>query len=111
MLEFFTISIVILLAAISPGPDFALVTRNSLRHSQKAGVMTALGIAIGTLFHASYCILGFVIIISKSILLFNIIKYMGASYLIYLGIKGLLEKKNKEEIKYNSSTGRKHLRF
>lgn len=97
MFEFFTISLVILLAAISPGPDFVLVTRNSLRYSQKAGVLTAFGIAVGMLFHVTYCILGFAIIISKSLLLFSIIKYLGAAYLIYLGIKGLLEKKSSNE--------------
>lgn len=98
MLEFFTISLVILLAAISPGPDFVLVTRNALRYSQGIGVMTACGIACSLLLHASYCILGFAIIIAKSLLLFNIIKYIGASYLIYLGIKGLLEKATTAQI-------------
>lgn len=92
MLEFLTISLIISLAVISPGPDFVIVSRNALSYSQKIGVMTALGIACSTLFHASYCILGFAIIVSKSLILFNIIKYVGASYLIYLGIKGLLDR-------------------
>jgi RhtB (resistance to homoserine/threonine) family protein len=93
MSDFFTISLIILLAVISPGPDFALVSRNSLRYSQTVGIMTSLGIGFGSLFHATYCILGLAIIISKSLLLFNIIKYVGAIYLIYLGGKGLLEKR------------------
>lgn len=92
MLEFLTVSIIILLAVISPGPDFAIVSRNALRYSQKTALLTAAGIAASTLFHATYCILGFAILISKSLLLFNIIKYIGAAYLIYLGIKGLREK-------------------
>src|SRR3990167_10850400 len=98
MLEFFTTTLVILFAVISPGPDFAIVTRNALRHSQNTGIMTALGIATGTLIHVSYCILGLAIIISKSLLIFNIIKYIGASYLIYLGVKGLFEKRSSTEI-------------
>ena len=92
MLDFLTISLIILLAVISPGPDFAIVSRNALRYSQKIGLFTAMGVSCGALFHGSYCILGFAIVISKSLLAFNIIKYVGAAYLIYLGIKGLLEK-------------------
>jgi threonine/homoserine/homoserine lactone efflux protein len=93
MFEFMTITLIILLSTISPGPDFAIVSRNALRYTQKTGVMTALGVACGTLFHSIYCILGFAIIISRSLLLFNIIKYIGAAYLIYLGVLGLFEKR------------------
>jgi threonine/homoserine/homoserine lactone efflux protein len=96
MTEFFAISLLIILAAISPGPDFAMVTKNSLLYSRRAGIMTALGIAVSLLIHASYCILGLAIIISKSLLMFSIIKYMGAAYLIYIGIKSLLAKREIE---------------
>lgn len=92
MLEFITTSLVIVLGAISPGPDFVIVTRNTLRFSQKIGTITGFGIACSNLLHASYCILGITILIAKSPLLFNSIKYIGAAYLIYLGIKGLIEK-------------------
>lgn len=93
MQEFLSITVLIILAAISPGPDFALVTKNSLLYSRKAGVYTALGVSISLLIHTVYCILGFAIIISKSLLAFSIIKYLGAAYLIYIGIKGLLAKR------------------
>lgn len=97
MLEFIEITFIILIATISPGPDFMMVSRNALQHTQKAGVMTALGIALGSLLHSSYCILGFAIIISRSLILFNVIKYIGAIYLIYLGVKGLFEKASSME--------------
>jgi threonine/homoserine/homoserine lactone efflux protein len=93
MNEFITITLVIMLAAISPGPDFVMLTRNALCFSRMNGIYTACGIACGTFFHAVYCILGLTIIISKSLLLFNIIKYIGASYLIYIGISSLLSKR------------------
>lgn len=51
--------------------------------------MASLGIGIGILIHSSYCILGLGLIISQSLFLFSLIKYLGASYLIYLGIKSL----------------------
>ncbi len=90
--EFFGITLLIILAAISPGPDFAMVVKNSLAYSRRAGIFTSLGISCSMLFHASYCIMGLAIIISKSLLAFNIIKYIGASYLIYIGIQSLFAK-------------------
>ena len=92
MKEFFSISLLIILAAISPGPDFALVTKNSLLYSRRAGIYTALGVSLSLVIHAIYCILGLALIISQSLLAFSVIKYLGASYLIYIGIKGLLAK-------------------
>lgn len=93
MQEFLSISLLIILAAISPGPDFAMVTKNSLLYSRKAGIYTALGVSVSLLVHAVYCILGLALIISQSLLAFSIIKYLGSAYLIYIGIKGLLAKR------------------
>lgn len=106
MEEFLSISILIMLAAISPGPDFAVVTKNSLRYSRRAGIYTALGVSISLLIHATYCILGLAIVISQSLLVFNVIKYLGAGYLIYIGIKGLFAKREtvKLDEKHSKST-------
>lgn len=93
MQEFLSISLLIILAAISPGPDFAVVTKNSLLYSRRIGIYTALGVSVSLLIHAVYCILGLALIISQSLLAFSIIKYLGASYLIYIGIKGLMSKR------------------
>jgi len=80
------------LGAMSPGPDFVIVSKNALAHSRRAGFFTAFGICMGILLHSAYCILGLAVIISQSLLLFSIIRYLGAAYLIYLGIKNLLSK-------------------
>jgi RhtB (resistance to homoserine/threonine) family protein len=93
MYEFFAISLLIILAAVSPGPDFAIVTKNSILYSRRAGTFTALGVSISLLIHATYCILGLAIIISQSLLVFSLIKYLGAGYLIYIGIKSLFAKR------------------
>lgn len=93
MISFFTITLIILLAAISPGPDFFLVVKNALQHDRKAGIFTALGVASSLLVHSSYCIVGLGIIISTSVLAFDIVKYVGAAYLMYLGVKCLLAKR------------------
>jgi RhtB (resistance to homoserine/threonine) family protein len=94
MNEFITITFIITLAVISPGPDFAIVMRNALAYSRVNGVYTALGIGCSTLFHSAYCILGLAIIISKSLMLFNVIKYIGAAYLIYIGICSIIAKRS-----------------
>lgn len=93
MTEFITLTLIIILAAISPGPDFALVVKNSLQHNRKSGIFTALGVSCSLLIHTSYCILGLAVIISQSLFLFSAIKYLGAAYLIYIGIKSLLAKR------------------
>ncbi len=77
---------------VSPGPDFVMTVRNSILQSRQAGIFTALGLAAGVVVHVTYCLIGLATIISQSILLFNVIKYIGAAYLIYIGIKALQSK-------------------
>ncbi len=81
-----------LLAMISPGPDFLVVVRNSVKYSPSIGRYTSIGIALGLLVHMTYCILGLGLIISQSIMLFNLIKYLGAAYLICIGIASFMSK-------------------
>lgn len=92
---FITIGILQLFAVALPGPDFAIVVKNSLCHSRSAGLYTAIGIATGIIFHMTYCLFGLAILISHSVILFSIIKYIGAIYLVYIGIKSLTCKANK----------------
>tara|TARA_R110002050_G_scaffold204327_1_gene339651 strand:+ start:142585 stop:143217 length:633 start_codon:yes stop_codon:yes gene_type:complete len=78
-----------LLAVMSPGPDFIMSVRNSLTYSRKTGMWTGLGFGLGIGVHVLYSIFGLGLIISKSILIYSIIKYLGAAYLIYIGIMSL----------------------
>lgn len=87
--EFFTVAIVHLLAVMSPGPDFAVVVQQSVLGGRRAGVVTALGIASGLLVHITYCLLGLAVLFAHSVVAFSIAKYLGALYLLWLGIKGL----------------------
>lgn len=84
-----------LLAVISPGPDFVMALKNSLTYSRKTGIYTALGFGIGIGVHILYSFAGLAILISQSEGLFNVIKYMGAAYLFYIGMKSILDKSNK----------------
>ena len=103
MQEFLSITLLIILAAISPGPDFAMVTKNSLMYTRRHGIATALGVSISLLIHASYCILGLALVVSQSLLAFNLIKTIGAIYLIYIGTKSLLAKRTHLPMTYQHS--------
>lgn len=94
--QFFSIGLIALLGAMLPGPDFAVVTKNSIFHSRRSGYFTSFGVGAAILIHMSYCVLGLAIVISSSLFLFDLIKYIGACYLIYLGIKSFLSKQSKE---------------
>lgn len=85
--EFFLISVAHFFAVISPGPDFALVVRVSLRFGSSAGVWTSLGIGCGILLHVSYCLLGVAVLVSQSDLFLVVLKVLAACYLSYLGVR------------------------
>ena len=87
--QFLMLTLVAGLMIISPGPDFAIVVKNSLFFGRKAGIYSAFGIALANLCHVAINLLGIGVIISQSVFVFTIMKILGASYLIYLGIKGL----------------------
>jgi RhtB (resistance to homoserine/threonine) family protein len=90
--EFLTVALVHLLAVASPGPDFAIVLRESVSSGRHAGIWTAIGVGSGILVHVSYCLLGIGLIVSQSIMLFNLLKWLAAAYLIYIGIRALRAK-------------------
>ncbi len=79
-------------ALMAPGPDFIMAVRNSVLHGRLAGVFTAIGFGVGVLFHVSYCLLGLSALIAGSVTLFTILKFIGAGYLFYVGIKALRSK-------------------
>ncbi len=85
--ELISVSIIAIFMAISPGADFVMVTRNSIFYSRTAGIYSALGVSLAIWIHVAYSIAGLAVIISNSIILFSIIKYLGAAYLIYIGWK------------------------
>jgi RhtB (resistance to homoserine/threonine) family protein len=101
---FIAMCVIDLLAMISPGPDFIVVVRNSVKYSPRIGRYTAVGIALGLLVHMTYCILGLGLVISQSIVLFNLIKYLGAAYLICLGIMSFISKEDDLDLSGTKAT-------
>lgn len=87
MNEIIAIAIIILLAVISPGADFALVSRNSYLYGRKQGIYTTYGIACAVWIHISYSVLGLSFLKHYIPNLLHIIQYIGALYLMYIGYK------------------------
>lgn len=77
---------------ITPGNDTILILTKSIAQGKRAGMVSAFGIAGGTIIHTLFAALGLSIVISKSIMLFTIIKYAGALYIIYIGVKMILSR-------------------
>lgn len=98
MTELLAVVAITFFAVISPGPDFAMVSRNSLLLSRRSGVLTALGIGAGVCVHVTYTLLGVGLLIQQSLWLFNLIKLAGAAYLIFFGIKMLRAKPASAEV-------------
>jgi len=82
------------LIIMSPGPDFLYVTTRGIAQGRKAGVLSATGISIGLIFHTMLAALGLSAILNTSDIAFMTVKYLGAAYLIYLGIKALVYGEN-----------------
>ncbi len=102
MHELIAVATITILAVISPGPDFAMVTRNGYSFGRKIGLISALGIAAGVQVHVFYTVLGIAVLIAQSPGLFLAMKIAGAAYLMYLGYKSFT---NRTPIKTDTAPG------
>jgi RhtB (resistance to homoserine/threonine) family protein len=87
--EFLTIVVAHALAVASPGPDFAIVLRQSLAHGRRTALWTSLGIGCGISIHIVYCLLGLGYLLKDSPTALVAAKYLGAAYLAYVGVQAL----------------------
>jgi RhtB (resistance to homoserine/threonine) family protein len=87
--EFSKVAIAHLLAVASPGPDFALVLKQSLSRGRGVALCTSLGIGTAILLHVSYSLLGLGLLLRGSEAWFNVLKYVGAAYIAWLGVLAL----------------------
>ncbi|SFH62729.1 resistance to homoserine/threonine (RhtB) family protein [Priestia megaterium] len=110
MENFYLFVITCVFLIILPGPDTAIMTKNTLTVGKQGGFKTMIGICCALSIHTLTAIVGLSAIIAKSALLFSIFKYIGAVYLIYLGIKSLWTLRNQEatetvvKIKYKNTS-------
>lgn len=87
-----TVALIHFLAVITPGPDFIMIIKNSLLYSRNIGLWTVMGLGLGIITHIIYCMAGLAIVISKSMIVFNVMKLLGAGYLIYIGFRSIFSK-------------------
>lgn len=90
----FTIAVMHAFAVASPGPDFAVVMKQSLQQGRRIGIITSIGVGIGILLHVTYSILGVSLIIEATPWIYHSLIYAAALYLIWMGIGGLRSKTN-----------------
>lgn len=77
---------------IAPGPDMLYVITRGISQGRKAGLLSAFGVTLGILVHTTFAAFGLAVLLQTSALAFLVVKYIGALYLIYLGIKALKDK-------------------
>jgi RhtB (resistance to homoserine/threonine) family protein len=78
---------------LTPGPDTVYILGRSIAQGREAGIASALGISVGSIFHTSAAALGLSAILATSALAFGTIKLIGGAYLIFLGIKMILDRR------------------
>lgn len=90
--EFAKVALAHLLAVSSPGPDFAIVIKQSVQRGRRAAIWTSLGIGAGILVHVGYSLLGLGLLLRGSETWFNVVKYAGAAYIAWIGVQSLRSK-------------------
>jgi len=87
---------------ISPGPEMIYVLSRTINSGKKDGLFSALGTGTGSVIHVLMVAIGLSYILSRSLLAFNIIKILGAVYLIYLGVRAIISRNSQIEIAKNN---------
>lgn len=93
-MSFLTFLIAAVVLAITPGPGIAYVVARTVAGGRSEGLASCLGTGIGGMLHVLAAALGLSLIIAQSAVAFNLVKYLGAAYLVYLGIRMLMRKEH-----------------
>jgi threonine/homoserine/homoserine lactone efflux protein len=94
-----------LILAVTPGPGIAYVIARTVAGGRSEGLASCLGTGIGGMLHVLAAALGLSLVVAQSALAFNLVKYLGAAYLIYLGIRLLLRRDHDLAIKPVAAQG------
>jgi len=87
-----TYILVVIMLFLIPGPAVLLTVSQTIKGGKKNGIYTGIGIAVGDLVHTIAAVLGLSAILMTSALAFEIVKYLGAAYLLYLGVTAIVTK-------------------
>src|SRR6476659_7360508 len=97
--NFWVFALMALLLNLTPGNDMLYVAARSTSQGSKAGIVSSLGIMAGCMVHIFAAMAGLSAIIASSSAAFDVIRYTGAAYLVYLGLRSILGKRPSLEIK------------
>ncbi len=100
-----------ILLAITPGPGLAYVVARTVAGGRTEGLLSCLGTGLGGMLHVFAAALGLSVLVAKSAMAFTLVKYLGAAYLIYLGIRMLLRKEPAETAEAVTAQGGKRAFF
>jgi RhtB (resistance to homoserine/threonine) family protein len=84
LVELAMVVVIHMLAVMSPGPDFAIIVRQSVGYGRVPALWSSLGIGVGILVHVTYSLFGIGLLLAQSRWLFNVLQYLGAAYMLYL---------------------------
>ena len=91
-MSFLAFAIAAVVLAITPGPGIAYVVARTVAGGRSEGLASCFGTGIGGMLHVLAAALGLSLVVAQSAVAFNLVKYLGAAYLVYLGIRLLLRK-------------------
>ena len=89
LLLFFTASLALILV---PGPDMIYVITRGVSQGRPVGLLSAVGVCCGILVHTAFAAVGLSAILAQSALAFSVVKYVGAAYLVYLGVRTIVDR-------------------
>lgn len=98
-----------LVLIVTPGPAVLYIVTRSINQGRRAGLASVVGVEIGNLFHVVAAALGISAILLTSALAFDIVKYLGAAYLIYLGIKKLVTREEAQNVDISEKANLKRI--
>ena len=110
-MSFFAFLLAAVVLAITPGPGIAYVVARTAAGGRSEGLASCFGTGIGGMLHALAAALGLSLIVAQSAVAFNLVKYLGAAYLVYLGIRLLLRKDQELACKPVASQGARRALF
>lgn len=99
------------MATVSPGPAFAVAVRSALVHGRRTAIFNAIGLGLGVGAHVFLVLTGSALLFSRSVLLFDAVRLVGAAYLVYVGIKALRARKRAVEPQEAFETGEAAVQF
>lgn len=90
--EYYRFLALVIMLILVPGPDYVIVTKNAVGLGKSEGIKTVFGIAAALLCHTVFAAVGLSALVAKSAALFTLVKYLGAAYLLYLGVRSFFSK-------------------